>query len=117
MVTIGATGTTCPSGTDLPSAAACEAAAIGLGLGDTSASTEDRTDWPPGCYIATEGGGAAIYGALWFNSGSGASQGNAAPICVGKLPVQWTVATILVGTQKAALLLTCRCPPYVWFHR
>ena len=56
----GAHGTTCLSGTDLPSAAACEAAAAELGVGDRSASTEDVTDWPSGCYIATEGGGAAI---------------------------------------------------------
>ena len=104
-------GTTCPSGTDLPSAAACEAAAAELGMGYRSARTEDVTDWPSGCYIVTEGGVS-----LWFNSGSGASQGNAAPICVGKLRVQWTIATILVDSKKAALLPTCRCPPCVWFH-
>ena len=104
---------------DLVSAAACEAAAaeLEIGVGDGSAGTEDVTDWPAGCYIATEGGGAAIYGALWFNSGSGASNINAVPVCVGKLRVQWTIATILGSTQKAAVLLTCRCPPYVWFHR
>ena len=89
---------------------ACEAAATDLGLEDTTATTEHTDDWPPGCYYIA--GRSIAENPLWFNRqlGSEASQPNAAPICVGKLPVQWTVATILVGTQKAALLLTCRCP-------